>query len=66
MALGHGIHVLTHPNGQHVHPKSLIPKNKGNCVFETAYGWLRANKPDTLYSKANRKGFRSLPSLVAI
>ena len=66
----HGIRVLTHPNGQHVHPKSLTAKNKGNykgnCVFETAYGWLRANKPDTLYSTANRQGFRLLPSAAAI
>lgn len=62
----HGIRVLTHPNGQHVHPKSLTPKTRNQCVFETAYGWLRANKPDTLYSSANHQGFRLLPSAAAI
>lgn len=60
----HGIHVLNHPNGQHVHPKSLKPK--GKSVFDTAYGWLRANKPDALYSKTFPGGYRLLPSSMAI
>lgn len=60
----HGIHVLAHPNGQHTHPKSLKPKAKS--VFDTAYGWLRANKPDLLFNKNNRDGFRLLPSPMAI
>lgn len=59
-----GIHVLTHPNGQHLHPKSLTPNAKS--VFDTAYGWLRANKPDTLFSKSNPEGFRLLPTAMAI
>lgn len=59
-----GIHVLTHPNGQHVHPKSLKPK--GKSVFDTAYGWLRASKPETLQSKTFRDGYRLLPSSMAI
>lgn len=60
----HGIHVLTHHNGQHVHPKSLTPKSKS--VFDTAYGWLRTNKPDLLFNKTNRDGYRLLPSSMAI
>jgi hypothetical protein len=60
----HGIHVLNHPNGQHVHPKSLKPK--GKSVFDTAYGWLRANKPDALYCKTSPDGYRLLPSSMAI
>lgn len=60
----HGIQVLTHPNGQHVHPKSLKPK--GKSVFDVAYGWLRANKPETLQSKTFRDGYRLLPSSMAI
>jgi hypothetical protein len=60
----HGIHVLTHPSGQHVHPKSLTPKSKS--VFDTAYSWLRANKPDLLFNKTNRDGYRLLPSAMAI
>lgn len=60
----HGIHVLNHPNGQHVHPKSLKPK--GKSVFDTAYSWLRANKPDALYCKTFPDGYRLLPSSMAI
>ena len=59
-----GIHILTHPSGQHLHPKSLTPKAKS--VFDTAFGWLRANKPDTLFSKSNPDGFRLLPTAMAI
>ncbi len=59
----HRIQVLTHPNGQHVHPKSL---SKSKSVFETAYSWLRAQKPDLLSSKSNRDGYRLLPSQMAI
>lgn len=62
----HGIQVLTHPNGQHVHPKSLTPKSKIKSVFETSYGWLRAHKPDLLFSKSNRDGYRLLPSPMAV
>lgn len=57
------IEVLTHPNGQHLHPKSF--KAKGKSVFDICYSWLRTNMPDTLHSKANR-GFRLLPSKMAI
>lgn len=60
----HGINVLTHPNGQHVDAKSLKPK--GKSVFSTAYGWLRSNKPDLLFNKTNRDGYRLLPSAMAI
>jgi hypothetical protein len=60
----HGIHLLTHPNGQHVDPKSLQPKSKS--VFAAAYSWLRANKPELLFSKNNRDGFRLLPSPMGI
>jgi hypothetical protein len=59
-----GIHVLTHPNGQHLHPKSLTPKARS--VFDTAYGWLRTHKPETLYNKANPEGFRLLPTAMGI
>ncbi len=59
----HVIHVLTHPTGQHAHPKCLEPKTKS--VFDIAYSWLRANKPSQLYSKANRDGYRLLSSKMA-
>jgi hypothetical protein len=63
----HEIEVLTHPNGQHLHPKSFKATGmaKGKSVFDICYSWLRANMPDTLNSKANR-GFRLLPSKMAI
>jgi hypothetical protein len=58
------IHVLTHPNGQHLHPKSLTPKARS--VFDIAYGWLRTHKPETLYNKTNPEGFRLLPTAMGI
>lgn len=60
----HEIEILSHSHGQHTHPKSLKPKAKS--VFDTAYGWLRANKPDLLFNKNNRDGFRLLPSPMAV
>ncbi len=60
----HGIQVLTHPGGQHVYPNSLSPKSKS--VFETCYGWLRTHKPDLLFNRFNRGGYRLLPSKMAI
>jgi hypothetical protein len=60
----HGIQVLAHSNGQHTHPKSLKPKAKS--VFDAAYSWLRANKPDALFNKDNPDGFRLLPSSMSI
>ncbi len=64
----HDIEVLTHANGLHLHPKSFkeTGKPKGKSVYDICYSWLRANMPDTLNSKANPKGFRLLPSKMAI
>jgi hypothetical protein len=56
----HGIQVMSYPNGQHVY------QPKGKSVFSTAYGWFRAHKPDLLFSKSNREGYRLLPSPMVI
>ena len=62
----HDIEVLTHANGQHLHPKSFKDTGKTKSVYDSCYSWLRANMPDTLYTKSNPKGFRLLPSKMAI
>lgn len=64
----HDIEVLTHANGQHLGPKSFkeMGKAKGKSVYDICYSWLRANMPNTLYSKLNPKGFRLLPTKMAI
>lgn len=64
----HEIEVLTRPYGQHLHPKSFkgTGKAKGKSVYDISYSWLRANMPDTLFSKVNPKGFRLLPTKMAI
>jgi hypothetical protein len=53
-----GINVLQYSGGRHTHPSSIIRGAKS--VFDTAYGWLKENQKDTLYSKTNKEGLRLL------
>lgn len=53
-----GIHVLSHANGRHCHPRTINPGCKS--VYDLAYGWLKEHQPGSLYSKANRDGYRLL------
>ncbi len=53
-----GLHSLNYKGGRHAHPKSLTPGTRS--VYDEAYEWLKVNKGDTLYSKANREGVRLL------
>jgi hypothetical protein len=52
------IHALKYPGGMHIHPKTLKPGAKS--VFDCAYAWLKANRSDSLYTKANKDGYRLL------
>ena len=53
-----GVHSLSYKGGRHAHPRTIKAGSK--CVFDEAYEWLVKHKPDTLYSKNNREGYRLL------
>jgi hypothetical protein len=50
------IHALAHPGGRHAKPL----KTGSKSVFDVAYTWLNSHRPELLYCKANRDGFRLL------
>jgi hypothetical protein len=59
-----GIHALDYSGGRHAHPKTLIPGTKS--VFDHAYGWCKENRRESLYSKANKEGFRLLADPICL
>jgi len=50
-----GVHALTYANGQHSHAKTIGSGTKS--VFDKAQSWFMLNRPEALYSKANRSGY---------
>ena len=59
-----GVHALKYDAGRHSHSKTLKPG--GKSVFDAAYQWCRANRPEALYSKANRNGYKLLSDPLCI
>lgn len=57
-----GMSVLSHPNGRHAKSVDTGAEN----VFGIAYRWIQKNEPSLLYSKANRDGYRLLPSPMSV
>ena len=53
-----GVKLLRYSSGCHAHPNSII--RGGKSVYDQAYGWLKENRKDALYSKSNKEGFRLL------
>ena len=53
-----GVHALNYAGGRHCHPKTITPGAKS--AFDHAYGWCKENSKESLYSKANKEGFRLL------
>lgn len=53
-----GIHAINYPGGRHVHPKTLVPGAKS--VFDHAYQWFKTHRPNDLYSKSNKDGYKLL------
>ncbi len=53
-----GLHVISYPGGRFVHPRSL--RRGVQTVFDRAYGYLKKNHPELLYSKDNKEGVRLL------
>jgi hypothetical protein len=53
------LHVLNFEGGRCNHPRTH--KRKARSVFDIAYGWMKQNYPEGLYSKANKeRGIRLL------
>lgn len=53
-----GINALQYSGARHCHPNSIIRSAKS--AFDYAYVWLKENQKHTLYSKANKEGYRLL------
>jgi hypothetical protein len=53
-----GIHALNYQGGRHAHPKTL--RQGAKSVFDHAYQWFKTNRPEALYSKANKDGYKLL------
>ena len=58
-----GVQALAYKGGRHAHPKTL---GAGKSAFDQAYTWFSANKPDLLFSKTNRDGYRLLSDPVSV
>jgi len=58
-----GVQAINYTGGRHTHPKTL---GSGKSVFDHAYSWLKTNKPESLFSKANRDGYRLLTDPVSV
>lgn len=53
-----GIHAVEFEGGRFAHPRTL--KKNARCAFDHAYSWALESCKQSLYSKANRDGFRLL------
>jgi hypothetical protein len=58
-----GVQALSYTGGRHAHPKTL---GSGKSAFDQAYTWFSANKPEALFSKSNRDGYRLLTDPVSV
>lgn len=54
-----GVHALHFGGGRHTHAKTITPG--GRSVFDAAYQWGKTNQPESLFTKANKKGYKLLP-----
>jgi len=59
-----GGHALNYPGGRHAHPRTIKPGARS--VFDHAYSWLKAHRPDSLYSKVNKEGYKLLADPVCL
>ena len=58
-----GVQALNYPGGRHTHPRTL---EAGKSVFDHAFAWFKANKPEALFSRANLDGYRLLADPVSV
>ena len=58
-----GVQAINYSGGRHTHPRTL---GSEKSVFDHAYSWLKSHKPESLFSKANRDGYRLLTDPVSV
>lgn len=59
-----GIHTLNYSGGRHAHPKTHVTGTKS--VFDHAYAWCKEHREGSLFSKANKEGFKLLADPVCL
>lgn len=59
-----GIHALHYEGGRHTHAKTITPG--GGSVFDAAYRWCKTNRPEDLFTKSNKQGFKLLPDPICL
>lgn len=58
-----GVQAINYKDGRHAHPKTL---GAGKSVFDHAYSWMKSNRPESLFSNANRDGYKLLTDPVSV
>jgi hypothetical protein len=58
-----GVQAINYSGGRHTHPRTL---GSGKSAFDGAYMWFKTNKPEALFSKSNRNGYRLLTDPVSV
>ena len=58
-----GVQAINYKDGRHTHPRSL---GAGKSVFDHTYAWYKANKPEALFSGANRDGIKLLADPISV
>ena len=58
-----GVQAINYKDGRHAHPRTL---GAGKSVFDHAFSWLNTHRPETLFSKGNRDGYRLLTDPVSV
>jgi hypothetical protein len=58
-----GVQAINYKDGRHAHPRTL---GAGKSAFDHAFSWLNTHKPEALFSKSNRDGYRLLTDPVSV
>ena len=61
-----GVHALTYAGGRHAHPRGISIDPGAKSVFDHAWVWCNRNKPESLYSKTNKEGYKLLADPVSV
>ena len=59
-----GVHALHYEGGRHSHAKTIKPGSES--AFDAAYQWCKTNCPESLFSKANKQGYKLLPDPICL
>ena len=59
-----GVFAMNYEGGRIAHPRTLRRNRKS--AYDLAYTWLKENRPEALYSKANKEGYKLLPDPICV